>query len=536
MDLWNPSAGIRNMKMQPNQTVATPMQADQWVQDERELKRQKRKQSNRESATRSRLRKQDRVCISIDVVLCCISLFWKLLHTDPREACLPASAVQRRGSVAFHGIPNSIHGCSCFDLFLVLLVILFRTFDPKVDSPSTNKVVENDQNLDVEGVNDESHFYDSVDWLMRDEEIDASGNSDDQRTPIPPMPWIHVNSCKLDPQINDATAKITSSDDHRIKRKRRQYRPKVKNIRHATPIPPALPLPRAPSLAQAPAPVQGQKSIFQIMFTKPRKATHIPFVTTIVPPPPPPPSSRSLFPNFFTSRNKIKNIPSSKNSKLPLLPPTGPPTQPEPQRQRYDQHGSICSSSESSCLPPPLPPLNMPEMKDKYYGDFVRLGSYNSNTSSSPDLQPMGQPPTFIKDWMNMTDEAMDASGNSDDQRTPTPPPVPWIHVNYNKPDPQVCDDTNEKSSSDDQSYDTKRKRKSYRLRLRNKRRVTSSIRAVCHARAPAPTRAAPAQALAPAPASTPPPASIFKSMFKKQNKDKRTHLDTAAPTPPPPP
>ncbi|GJR65643.1 G-box-binding factor 1-like protein isoform X1 [Tanacetum coccineum] len=58
MDLWNPSAGIRNMKMQPNQTVATPMQADQWVQDERELKRQKRKQSNRESATRSRLRKQ----------------------------------------------------------------------------------------------------------------------------------------------------------------------------------------------------------------------------------------------------------------------------------------------------------------------------------------------------------------------------------------------------------------------------------------------------------------------------------------------
>ncbi|GJV46859.1 G-box-binding factor 1-like protein isoform X1 [Tanacetum coccineum] len=54
----NPSAGIRNMKMQPNQTVATPMQADQWVQDERELKRQKRKQSNRESATRSRLRKQ----------------------------------------------------------------------------------------------------------------------------------------------------------------------------------------------------------------------------------------------------------------------------------------------------------------------------------------------------------------------------------------------------------------------------------------------------------------------------------------------
>nr|GEU68045.1 reverse transcriptase domain-containing protein [Tanacetum cinerariifolium] len=316
------------------------------------------------------------------------------------------------------------------------------TFDPKVDGPSTNKVVENDQNLDVEGVNDESHFYDSVDWLMSDEEIDASGNSDDQRTPIPQMPWIHVNSYKLDLQVTDATAKITSSDDHRIKRKRRQYRPKVKNISRATPIPPAPPSPppRDPSLAQAPAPVQGQKSLFQIMFKKPRKATHIPFVTTTVPPPPPPPPSRSLFPNFFTSRNKIKNIPSSKNSKLPPLPPTGPPSQPEPQRQRYDQQSSICSSSESSYLPPPLPPLNMPEMKDKYYGDFVRLGSYSSNTSSSPDLQPMGQPPTFIKDWMNMTDEAMDASGNSDDQRTPTPPPVPWIHVNYIKPDPQPAD------------------------------------------------------------------------------------------------
>ncbi|GJU71568.1 hypothetical protein Tco_1262973 [Tanacetum coccineum] len=66
-----------------------------------------------------------------------------------------------------------------------------------------------------------------------------------------------------------------------------------------------------------------------------------------------------------------------------------------------------------------------------------------------------------LVDWMNMTDEAMDASGNSDDQRTPTPPPVPWIHVNYNKPDPQVCDDTNEKSSSNDQRYDKKRKRNS---------------------------------------------------------------------------
>ncbi|GJV08251.1 hypothetical protein Tco_1345907, partial [Tanacetum coccineum] len=308
---------------------------------------------------------------------------------DPREACLPASAVQ----VLVFLLTFSTHERSDSSKRLKLQRIYFSIDgdSEEVDGPSTYKLVENDQNLDVEGVNDESHFYDS-DWLMRDKEIDASRNSDDHRTPIPPMPWIHVNSCKLDP------------------------------------------------------------------------------------------------------------------------------------------------SSESSCLPPPLPALNMPEMKDKYYGDFVRLGSYISNTSSSPDLQPMGQPPTFIKDWMNMTDEAMDASGNSDDQRTPTPPPVPWIHVNYNKPDPQVCDDTNEKSSSDDQSYDTKRKRKSYRLRLRYKHRVTSSIRVVRHARAPAPTLAAPAQAPAPAPASTPPPASIFRCMFKKQNKDKLTHPDTAAPTPPPPP
>ncbi|KAL0462098.1 UNVERIFIED_CONTAM: G-box-binding factor 1 [Sesamum latifolium] len=65
MDLWNASpAGSGAMKLQPNQpgvspTVAPPgMINDQWVQDERELKRQKRKQSNRESARRSRLRKQ----------------------------------------------------------------------------------------------------------------------------------------------------------------------------------------------------------------------------------------------------------------------------------------------------------------------------------------------------------------------------------------------------------------------------------------------------------------------------------------------
>ncbi|KAM0019973.1 putative transcription factor bZIP family [Helianthus debilis subsp. tardiflorus] len=63
MDLWNPSAGSGSMKMQPNhsgfsQPGVPPIMADQWGQDERELKRQKRKQSNRESARRSRLRKQ----------------------------------------------------------------------------------------------------------------------------------------------------------------------------------------------------------------------------------------------------------------------------------------------------------------------------------------------------------------------------------------------------------------------------------------------------------------------------------------------
>ncbi|KAK1422133.1 hypothetical protein QVD17_25036 [Tagetes erecta] len=64
MDLWNPPNGSGSMKMQPNQSGVSqpvappPMMADQWVQDERELKRQKRKQSNRESARRSRLRKQ----------------------------------------------------------------------------------------------------------------------------------------------------------------------------------------------------------------------------------------------------------------------------------------------------------------------------------------------------------------------------------------------------------------------------------------------------------------------------------------------
>ncbi|KAK2977023.1 hypothetical protein RJ640_011081 [Escallonia rubra] len=61
MDLWNPSpAGTGAMKMRPNPAGVSQAGAmpDQWVQDEREMKRQKRKQSNRESARRSRLRKQ----------------------------------------------------------------------------------------------------------------------------------------------------------------------------------------------------------------------------------------------------------------------------------------------------------------------------------------------------------------------------------------------------------------------------------------------------------------------------------------------
>ncbi|KAK4347961.1 hypothetical protein RND71_034300 [Anisodus tanguticus] len=59
MDLWNaPSAGPGMIKMRSNQSVQAPGIGREWIQDERELKRQKRKQSNRESARRSRLRKQ----------------------------------------------------------------------------------------------------------------------------------------------------------------------------------------------------------------------------------------------------------------------------------------------------------------------------------------------------------------------------------------------------------------------------------------------------------------------------------------------
>ncbi|XWS29319.1 hypothetical protein CRYUN_Cryun24cG0018900 [Craigia yunnanensis] len=65
MDLWSGSAAaIGAAKMRPNASGAAATVApggvmpDRWIQDERELKRQKRKLSNRESARRSRLRKQ----------------------------------------------------------------------------------------------------------------------------------------------------------------------------------------------------------------------------------------------------------------------------------------------------------------------------------------------------------------------------------------------------------------------------------------------------------------------------------------------
>ncbi|RVW73987.1 G-box-binding factor 1 [Vitis vinifera] len=71
MDLWSASPGGSGAtKLRPNPSGISSSVApaamvgregvmpDQWIQDERELKRQKRKQSNRESARRSRLRKQ----------------------------------------------------------------------------------------------------------------------------------------------------------------------------------------------------------------------------------------------------------------------------------------------------------------------------------------------------------------------------------------------------------------------------------------------------------------------------------------------
>ncbi|KAM1933677.1 hypothetical protein ACFX15_017953 [Malus domestica] len=62
MDLWNASpagAGAGAAKVRGNPSgPPSAGGAEHWIQDERELKRQKRKQSNRESARRSRLRKQ----------------------------------------------------------------------------------------------------------------------------------------------------------------------------------------------------------------------------------------------------------------------------------------------------------------------------------------------------------------------------------------------------------------------------------------------------------------------------------------------
>lgn len=57
MDIWSANPGAGAGKIRTNASGAGS--AEQWIQqDERELKRQKRKQSNRESARRSRLRKQ----------------------------------------------------------------------------------------------------------------------------------------------------------------------------------------------------------------------------------------------------------------------------------------------------------------------------------------------------------------------------------------------------------------------------------------------------------------------------------------------
>ncbi|KAG8093355.1 hypothetical protein GUJ93_ZPchr0012g20967 [Zizania palustris] len=59
MDYWaNMASSTPHGKATPDAAPGSIVPAEQWVQDERELKRQKRKQSNRESARRSRLRKQ----------------------------------------------------------------------------------------------------------------------------------------------------------------------------------------------------------------------------------------------------------------------------------------------------------------------------------------------------------------------------------------------------------------------------------------------------------------------------------------------
>lgn len=60
MDYWANTASSAPAigKVTPTTVPGAVVPAEQWIQDERELKRQRRKQSNRESARRSRLRKQ----------------------------------------------------------------------------------------------------------------------------------------------------------------------------------------------------------------------------------------------------------------------------------------------------------------------------------------------------------------------------------------------------------------------------------------------------------------------------------------------
>ncbi|CAL5097749.1 unnamed protein product [Urochloa decumbens] len=61
MDYWANTASSTpaiHGKVAPTTVTGAVVPAEQWIQDERELKRQRRKQSNRESARRSRLRKQ----------------------------------------------------------------------------------------------------------------------------------------------------------------------------------------------------------------------------------------------------------------------------------------------------------------------------------------------------------------------------------------------------------------------------------------------------------------------------------------------
>ncbi|PKA66235.1 Transcription factor HBP-1a [Apostasia shenzhenica] len=62
MDYWSANSSLSSVRGKVPATAVAPMvpggPSELWMQDERELKRQRRKQSNRESARRSRLRKQ----------------------------------------------------------------------------------------------------------------------------------------------------------------------------------------------------------------------------------------------------------------------------------------------------------------------------------------------------------------------------------------------------------------------------------------------------------------------------------------------